>query len=155
MSHPGLIPRRVRRSDRFAQCIQPLFLVRLDGHDRNAELPAQTLHINADALRRGHIDHVQRHDDRHAQLESLRRQIQIAFEVAGIDDGDDDIRPSFALLSAQNDIDSHHLIGTARRKTVGAGQIDQLERLAAAAHLPFFGFDGDAGIIADALAQTG
>ena len=29
-------------SDGVAECIQPLLLVRLNGHDRDAELPAQT-----------------------------------------------------------------------------------------------------------------
>ena len=44
----------------------------------------------------GHVDHVQGDDDRHAQFEHLRRQVEVAFEVGGIDDGDDDVGPGFA-----------------------------------------------------------
>ena len=68
---------------------------------------------------------------------------------------DDHVRPGFALLLAEDHIDGHHLIGAARRQAVGAGQVDQVERLAAAGHLAFLGLDGDAGIVADVLAQAG
>ena len=131
--------------------IQPFLLVRLDGYDRNAKLPAETLGVDADALRPGDIDHVERQHDRNAQFQSLRGEIQVAFQVGRIDDRDDDIGPGFALLPAQDDIDSHHLIGTARRQTVGARQVDQIERLTGAIQLAFLELDGDAGVVADVL----
>ena len=71
------------------------------------------LGVHANALVRGHVDHVQGDDDRHAQLEHLRRQIEIAIEVGGIDDGHDDIGPRLAGLSAEDDVDGHHLVGAA------------------------------------------
>ena len=103
----------------------------------------------------GHVDHVQGDDDRHAEFQGLRRQVQVAVEVGGIHDGDDDVRPGLPLLAAEDDVDGDHLVGAARRQAVGAGQVDQVERLAGAGHLAFLRLDGDAGIVADVLAQAG
>ena len=85
-----------------------------------------------DALALGHVDHVERDDDRHAQLQHLRRQVEVALEVGGIDDGDDDVGPRLARLLAEDQIDRDHLVGAARGQAVGAGQVDEVEGLAAA-----------------------
>ena len=84
--------------------------------------------VDADALALGHVDHVQGDDDRHAQLQDLRGQVEVALEVGGIDDGDDDVGPRLAGLLAEDDVDRDHLVGAARRQAVGAGQVDEVER---------------------------
>ena len=99
--------------DGFLEAVQSFVLVRLYRHNRNAQLPRQLLWVQAQTLALSHVGHVQSDDDRHVQLHRLGCQIEIAFEVGSIDDGDDDIGPRFARLLAQDEIDSHHFIGTA------------------------------------------
>ena len=114
-------------------------LVGLDGHHRHAELLRQPVDVDRDALPLGDVDHVQRDDDRHAQLQDLRRQVEIALQVGRIDDGDDDVGPRLAGVVAEDDVDGDHLVGAARGQAVGAGQVDELEATGRRwRNLPFF-----------------
>ncbi len=143
------------RGDGLAELLQALALVGLDGDDGHAQQFRQPLVIDLDPLVNGDVDHVEGHDHGHSQLEDLGRQVQVAIEVGGIDDGDNDVGPAFLLLLAQDHIDGNHFVGAARRQAVGAGQIEQVEGLAGTGHLPFLGLDGDAGVVADVLVQAG
>ena len=117
---------------------------------------ASAVGVDRQPLRLGHVDHVQRHDDRHAQFQELRRQVQVAVEVGRIDDGQDHVRPRLLRPAAEEQIDGHHLVGAARGEAVGAGQVDQLERRSPPwANRALLHLDGDAGVVADVLAQPG
>ena len=90
-------------------------------------------------LRRGHVDHVDRDDDRHAQIEHLAGQVEVAVEVGRIDDGDDDVRPRFLRSPAEQQIDRDHLVRAARGEAVGAGQVDEVATVTpSATNCPFF-----------------
>jgi len=82
----------------------------------------------------------------------LHGQVKVALEVGRIDDGNHHVRPGFAGLLAKDQIDGHHLVGAARRQAVGAGQVNEIERHAGKGRLALLRFNGNAGIIAHALA---
>ncbi len=57
--------------DGRAQRIEPLGLVGLNRHDRHAELTAEAIRVDADALALGHVHHVQGDDHRQTEFERL------------------------------------------------------------------------------------
>ena len=114
--------------DGIPEEVHALALVRLKRHHRDAEVSGQPVDIDPDPLAPGHVHHVESDDHRDAQFQDLRHQIEIAFQIGGIDNRDDDIGPRFARLLAENDVDGEHFVGAARRQAVGAGQIDESRR---------------------------
>ena len=124
------------RGRRASPCVSsaiPDAPVRLDRHDRRRRVVRDELRaVDLDALRRGRVDHVQRDDDRHAEIEQLTREVEVAVEVGGIDDGEHDIGPRLLRPAAEEQIDGDHLVGAAGGEAVGARQVDQVDRDAAA-----------------------
>ncbi len=103
----------------------------------------------------GDVDHVECDHHRHAQLQHLGRQVQIALQIGGIDNRHNYGRARFSHLLTEDDVHGHHFVGAARRQAVGARQVDQIEIPPLAGAGTFLGFDGDAGIVADALTHAG
>ena len=60
--------------------------VGLNGHDGDAELPLEAGQIDANPAAGGHVEHVQGQHGRQPQLEHLADEIEIALEIAGVDD---------------------------------------------------------------------
>ena len=146
--------RTVLQDDLF-ELFQPPAAVGLDGDHRHAQVPAQTLDVHPEPISLGDVDPVEGHDHGHAQFQGLGGQVEVPLQVGSIDDGQHNVRARFARLPAEDQVHGHHLIGTAWCQTVGAGKVDQIEGLPLMGHLAFFGFDRDARVIADLLAQTG
>ena len=72
-------------------------------------------------------------------LEHLRGQVEVAVEVGGVDDGEDDVGPRLAGWLPEEQIDRDHLVRAAGGQAVGAGQVDQVEgSVADARPCPFF-----------------
>ena len=67
-------------------------LRRRDRHDGDAQRIAHLLHVDRAAVGAHLVHHVQRQHHRHAQLEQLQREIEVALDVRGIDDVDDAVR---------------------------------------------------------------
>ncbi len=127
-----------------------------DGNHRNAQFPLEFLGRYVYVATLGDVHHVQRDNQRAAQLYELADQVQIALQIAGIDDNDDDVRAFHIRPNSAEDFHRDLFIGGAADEAVGAGQIDDVApaaigQLAAA---DFF-FDGYAGIVGDFLAQAG
>ena len=85
----------------------------LDGHDGNAQLPFQPGEIDANPPLLGHVEHVDGQHGGQSQFEHLADQIEIALEVAGVDDAHDGIDGGDSLLPAQQQIDDHDLVARA------------------------------------------
>ena len=85
----GLI---ARASNSLFQRLEPQPAMRLDGDHGNAELTAQPVRVNSQALVLGHIDHRERNDDRQAQFENLADQIEIPLQVVRRDHAEHDVR---------------------------------------------------------------
>ncbi len=87
-------PSLARNRDRDLQ--QVLHALGLAGHrsdHRHAEQCAEQLSVDRAAHRFGHVHHVQRDDDRHAKLDELRGQVEVALEVRGVHDVNDHVGP--------------------------------------------------------------
>ena len=83
----------------------------MDRYKLDGQLCRQLFKIEKKALILGHIDHIQCDDRGQAQLEHLADEIEIAFQVAGIDDAQDDIDRRHVALPSEKHLDSHHLVG--------------------------------------------
>ena len=62
------------------------------GNHRATQLVAQALRVQKDAPVARHVHHVQGQDQWYAHLQELNRKIEVALEVGGVDDVDDQIR---------------------------------------------------------------
>ncbi|MNG78485.1 hypothetical protein D3C79_370640 [compost metagenome] len=67
-------------------------LGRNHGYHRTAKALGQGGDIDLNILALGNILHVQGHDARNTQLQQLQRQVEVAFQVGGIDHVDQHIR---------------------------------------------------------------
>ena len=65
---------------------------RLHGHDGDAELFGELLHVDPPAFALGDVDHVQRDDRGQAEFQDLGGQIEIALQVRGIQHEHDLVR---------------------------------------------------------------
>ena len=57
---------------------------------------------------------------------SWRDEVEVALQVAGIDDDDDHVGRGGVGAQAAEDLHGHDLIGRAADEAVGAGQVDDL-----------------------------
>ena len=80
------------RGDRVGQLIQAHFAMGLDRHDGNAQLPFQSREIEFQSTVGGDIHHVHRQHHRQTELEHLAHDIQVAFQIARVDDADHHIQ---------------------------------------------------------------
>src|SRR5205085_2043374 len=123
---------------------------------RHAELPLKRHGIDVEAVAAGEVDHVERHHRRRAECDQLQSEAKVIVEIAGVEDDQKRVGQPLALLLAQEDVAGHLLIRAGGIETVGAGEVDQLDRPAVgkieAARLPL---DGDARIITDLLSRPG
>ena len=111
------------------------------GEDIAVECVAAGLHL---------VVHIEGADHLEVHVDELRREVEIAFEVAGVDDVDDDIGRLLDKLFA--DV---HLLGAVGREGVSAREVDNVEVVAVESGVSLFGIDGDAGVIAYVLVGAG
>ena len=147
-----------RQSDRVADGVPQRVEPRAGGRDgrdhRRAEPLAQPLGVDGHAGRGRLVDHVEGHDRRHTGLDDLERQIQAAFDGAGVHHHDD--RVGWVAAAAEDLVDRHLLVGRMGAQAVGAGQVDQLGRRPVGQRDPARGArDGDARVVADARPRAG
>ena len=88
------------------ELVAALVFCRRDGHDGQAEVLAQLLHIDGVAIGTHLVHHVQRNDHRHAHLHQLQRKVQVALDVGRVYDVD------YRLgLVYEQKVARHHLLG--------------------------------------------
>src|SRR5207249_5383052 len=73
-----------RTNNSLTQRRKPLAVAGDDRQHRNAERLRQFLRVNLVAVALGHVDHVERHESRVAQLQDLRRVVKVALQVRGV-----------------------------------------------------------------------
>jgi hypothetical protein len=94
------------------------------------------------ALARG-VHHVQRDQRRHAHLDQLCGQVEIALQVGGVDDVDDEVGLACGDVIARDLLVQRDLAGGDIER-VGARQVDQFELDALEDVAPGLALDGDA-----------
>jgi len=95
------------------------------------------------------IHHVQGHNHGPAEFFQLQGQVQVALEIAGIDDIDDDVRLIFQDIVASDDF-----FDRVGRQGIDAWQIDQGEQIGTPPDHAHFLFDGHAGPVASGLTRA-
>ena len=120
-----------------------------DWNDRDAQLLRQLFDVDSVAAGAYLVHHVQRKDHRDVQLHQLKGQIQVAFQVGGIDDVDDGIGAVF-----DQKISGDHLLGGVRREGIDAGQVHQ-NCILILFDAAFFFFNRYARKVSDVLVAAG
>ena len=87
--------------------------------DRDAEGLLQRVGVDPDPLFFRHIQHVHGHDDRRAQEEELREEVEAPLEGGGIHQKDDDVG-----RLVDDEVPGDPLLLREGRQAVGAGEID-------------------------------
>ena len=127
-----------------------------DRHHRDAESFGQVLGIDFNAPADGQIRHVEGDNHRNLGFDQLGYQVEVAGEIAGVNNGDNGVGRSYTLLAAIEDVDGNSLIHRLRRQAVDSGQIEDLHRLSTAQrHATLETVHRHASVVADLLTQTG
>ena len=100
------------------QLLDTLVLKSRDHHDRAAELLGQLVGVDLVTVLLDQVGHVEGNDHGQAGLDNLKRQVQVALEVGGIDDLDDNIG-----LAAHEVIARALLLGAVGGKRVDAREV--------------------------------
>ena len=104
--------------DLLEQLRDALVLKSGDHHDRAAELLGELVRVDLVAVLLDQVGHVEGDDHGQAGLDDLKRQVQVALEVGGVDHLDDDIG-----LAAHEVIARALLLGAVGGKRVDAGEV--------------------------------
>ena len=112
----------------FQQLVHAAALERRRLHHGAAQPGRQLGHIDLVAVLLHQVHHVQRHHHRQAQVEDLRRKVEVALEVCGVHEVDDRVGTAGALPArscriAQQVVARHDLLGRVRRERVDARQV--------------------------------
>ncbi len=120
------LPRRVYGG--FQQLVHAAALERRRLHHGAAQPGRQLGHVDLVAVLLHQVHHVKRHHHRQAQVENLRREVEVALEVRGVHEVDDRVGAAGALPArscrvAQQVVARHDLLGRVRRERVDARQV--------------------------------
>ena len=133
------------------QQLQQALAARADrGNHRHAQQPAEQRHVDGAALGLDPVHHVQRQGRRHAQLQHLHRQVEVALQVGGVGHDDGRVGP---LL--QDEVARDHLLQRVRAEAVGSRQVNQRHLAAVPAHRARLDIHGLAGPVAHVLSAPG
>ena len=100
------------------QLLNTLVLKGRNHHDRAAELLGELVRVDLVAVLLDQVGHVEGDDHGQAGLDNLKRQVQVALEVGGVDHLDDHIG-----LAAHEVIARALLLGAVGGKRVDAGEV--------------------------------
>ena len=85
------------------------------GDERHADQLREQLDVDLAAASLRLVEHVERHDQRHVQLDELSREVKIALQVGGVDDIDHHVR-----LRVEDEVAGDQLFGRVGGEAVGA-----------------------------------
>ena len=131
------------------QLLDALVLKGRDHHDRTAELLGQLGGVDLVAVLLDQVGHVEGNDHGQAGLDDLKRQVQVALEVGGIDHLDNDIG-----LAAHEVVARALLLGAVGGKRVDAGEVRNRDALVAQ-ELGFLFLNRDARPVANVAVGAG
>jgi hypothetical protein len=139
----------------LAQQIDTFAAIGAHRHHGHTESPRKLFHIDLNAAALRSVDHVERHHDRHAKVEQLREQVEIAIEIGGVQHGDNGVERALLVHAPEHRIDRDRFIGGARRKAVGSGKIDQFCFALSELENATSALDRHPGVVAHFVRQTG
>ena len=89
-----------------------------NGNNRHAQQALEQIDVHGAAVGRHLVHHVERDDHGAVELHKLQRQVQVTFDVGGVDDVDDGVG-----VFVQDELAADDLFARVRRQGVNAGQI--------------------------------
>ena len=116
------------------------------GHHGRAEHLAQQIVVEAGAAAFELVVDVEGRHGADAHVDELRRQVEIALDVGGVDHVEHDVG-----LDAHDVVAHESLFGRIGRDGIGAGQVGQSDAIAAMHNAGLLGSDGHAAVIARVL----
>ena len=127
-------------------------LARLEdgGHHRQTEELRELVGIHVVTALHRFVEHVERYDHTEVHVDELCGEVEVAFEVACVDDIDHHIRCLLHELLAHVE-----LFGGVGGERIGAREINEVEGVAFILGMSFLGIHGHARIVAYALVRTG
>ncbi len=153
---PGPVPLARAVKYVFTQFLQAAPRAGDHGDDGHAQLGGEGRGVDRLAVLLGDIDHVQGEDGGMADFDDLGGKIEVALQVGGVNNNNDEGRRRHAGRALKQDVAGDLFIEGLRAEAVGSREIEDDDAFGAGAlEAAFLAFDGDAGIIADAGAQTG
>ena len=114
-------------------------------NNRAAELLGQTVDINLVPVFLDQVHHVQSQNHRHAQVQNLTREVQVALKVGRVNQIDNSIGAAIKQVIARNDF-----FGRIRRERIDARKVGDND-LFVLGVLTLFFFDGNARPVANIL----
>ncbi len=127
-----------------------------DGDEGDAEVFAQSSGVDAEALGFGAIDFVQSGNDGVAEVDDLKKEVEVALEIGGIENAEDEVGFGLAILAAEEDLPGDFFVGGICLGRVGAGEIDEFEEVAVwSTKGAGFAGDGRSSIVANLLVWPG
>ncbi len=125
-------------------------------HHGHVQPCAQRCRIDSDSFLMRDVDHVERDEQRNLPVDQLADEVQIPFEVARIDNADDEGRLGRVVAFSQQDFDRNFFVGRIGREAVRSGQIDEQNLCPIIVHdASLFFLDRHTGVVADLLAHAG
>ena len=116
-----------------------------NGNDRHAQQTLEQVDVNGAAVGRHLVHHVERDHHGAIELHKLQRQVQVAFDIGGVDDVDDGVG-----MLIQDKLAAHDLFTRVRRQRINAGQVGNT-RLGMVADGAIFAVDRHAGKVTNVL----
>ena len=114
-------------------------------NDRTAELPGQTVDIDLVPVFLDQVHHVQGQNHRHAQVQDLAREVQIALKIGRVNQIDNSVGAAIKQVIARNDF-----FGRIRRERIDARKVGDND-LFVLGVLTLFFLDGNARPVANIL----
>ena len=120
--------------------------------DGNAECLLESRDADSEAGGSGQIHHVDDENDGATQVENLVNEIEISFQIRGIDDAKNPVGLRGVGAATEEDVAGHGFIGGTRGERIRARQIDDRDGLAMlrVGRADLF-FHGNAGVVAHLL----
>lgn len=148
--HRGVLQ---KRRDRVSELLQTFFAGGDDPDHGAAELCGERLEVDLDSLLARDVEHVDDHEHREAHFDQLRREVEVSFQIRGVDDVDDGLGFAGEKIVARDAFVFPR--GGAGGGGVDPGKVDQCVLDPLVREVPDLLVDGDAGPVADLLVRAG
>ena len=123
--------------------------------NRDPQFPRHPFNIDFDAPAVGNVNHVQHDENRTAEALELHHEPQRKPQIGCVRDAKQKVWRRFRVQTAENEIARHFLVGAARPKRIGAGQINEVNAMTGRrAKQAGLSLHGDARIICNLLAAA-
>ena len=139
-----------QRRDRAEQAFDAFAADRNDRYHRAAGLFGQCLDVDINTAAARHVHHIERDHHRHAHLQHLHAEVEIAFQVGSVEHVDDQVG-----VARQQVVAGDFLVQRGSIQGIDAGQVDRGDRFAIEGKAALLAIHGNARPVAGTLTDPG